>query len=126
GHADLLADAFLASFKDEIIRGSLQSGTFPVRQSSGLGPMVNMRAAAAASGHSIRRLFRIEPLINLADFCSHDIQLQMLRKVSCKSVLTGLDIAKTLHYSRRLLCAIIVGGIFRDRRYLNGGTACVI
>ena len=88
--------------------------------------MVNMRAAAAAASYGICRLFGIQPLINLADLCSYNIQLQMLRNVSCKSILTGLDVAKTLNYCRRLLCAIIVGGICRDRRYLNGGTACVV
>ena len=85
-----------------------------------------MRAAAAASSYGICRLFGIQPLINLADLCPCNMQLQMLRKVSCKSILTGLDIAKTLHYCRRLLCAVVVGGIFRDGWHLNGGPTGVV
>lgn len=98
-HTNLLAHTFLVTFKNVIIWEGLQSCTFTVSQSTRLTPVIDVSSAAAAPCYGVGRLFRIEPLVYLADFCALNMEHKFLRQVSSKCILTGFDVLESLHYS---------------------------
>lgn len=52
-HADLFPDAFFGSDESEVIGKGLETGSFTIRQSAILGPVVDVGATASAAGHRV-------------------------------------------------------------------------
>lgn len=126
GHANLTTDFFTSPLEDEIIWKGLQAGTLTVRKGTVLLIMIDMRAASARAGNSIRRFIGIESSINLTYACTLDIQTQFRWQVCCKGILPWLYVFEALHDDSRHIWQLVIRRVRWDRRFFKGLTTCPV
>lgn len=80
GHADLLANRFLAAAEDEVIREGLQASPFSIRKRAGFLPVIDVRAAPARAGDRVGGLGGIKTTIDLREACSLDVEAEFGRQ----------------------------------------------
>lgn len=120
GHANLLADRLFAAGEDESVGERLQTRPLPVGEGPGLAPMVYVRPASARAGDRIGRPLGVEALVYLAYLGALDFQPQVGRQVGRERILPRPYVHQALDDGGRLPRGLVVGGVGRDGRRLDG------
>ena len=86
--------------------------------------MIYMRTSTATPSHSIRRLVRVQSLVDLTERSSFQVQLQMVRQGINKRIFSLPDMRQTFNHALGLPSLLVVVSIRRYRRVFDSLTAC--